>query len=65
MQDLAGKSVLVTGASTGIGAAVAKGFAGCGAKVAIHCGSSLAEAEAVHAEIGQAGGTSRVFRAID
>ena len=63
MQDLAGKSVLVTGASTGIGAAVAKGFAGCGAKVAIHCGSSLAEAEAVHAEIGQAGGTSKVFQA--
>ncbi len=63
MQDLAGKTVLVTGASTGIGAAVAKGFAGCGAKVAIHCGSSLAEAEAVHAEIGQAGGTSKVFQA--
>ncbi len=63
MQDLAGKSVLVTGASTGIGAAVAKGFAGCGAKVAIHCGSSLSEAEAVHAEITEAGGTSKVFQA--
>ncbi len=63
MQDLAGKSVLVTGASKGIGAAVAKGFAGCGAKVAIHCGSSLAEAEAVHTEIAQAGGTSKVFQA--
>jgi 3-oxoacyl-[acyl-carrier protein] reductase len=34
--DLAGASVLVTGASSGIGAALAVGFGSCGAKVAIH-----------------------------
>ena len=34
--DLQGKVVLVTGASSGIGAAVAAGFAACGARVAIH-----------------------------
>lgn len=34
--DLRGKAVMVTGASSGIGAAVAVGFAGLGAKVALH-----------------------------
>jgi len=34
--DLEGKVVLVTGASSGIGAAVAASFAACGARVAIH-----------------------------
>lgn len=35
--DLASRVVLVTGASTGIGAAVARGFAACGARVTVHC----------------------------
>ncbi len=56
LEDLAGKAVLVTGSSTGIGAAVAKGFANCGAKVAVHCNKSRAEGEAVVAEIKAAGG---------
>jgi 3-oxoacyl-[acyl-carrier protein] reductase len=34
--DLQGKVVLVTGASSGIGTAVASAFAACGARVAIH-----------------------------
>jgi 3-oxoacyl-[acyl-carrier protein] reductase len=54
--DLAGKSVLVTGASKGIGAAVARGFAGQGARVAVHYHSSRPAAEAVAAEIAASGG---------
>ncbi len=54
--DLAGRVVLVTGASTGIGAAVARGFGACGARVAVHYNSSAAEAEAVAADIIAAGG---------
>jgi 3-oxoacyl-[acyl-carrier protein] reductase len=54
--DLAGRVVLVTGASTGIGAAVARGFGACGARVAVHYNSSAAEAEAVVAAIREAGG---------
>jgi 3-oxoacyl-[acyl-carrier protein] reductase len=54
--DLAGKAVLITGASTGIGAAVAKAFGAQGAKVAVHYNSSKAAAEAVAGDIGKAGG---------
>jgi 3-oxoacyl-[acyl-carrier protein] reductase len=56
--DLAGKSVLITGASTGIGAAVARAFGAQGAKVAVHYNSSKAAAEAVAGDIGKAGGQS-------
>ncbi|MCO5066578.1 MAG: glucose 1-dehydrogenase [Rhizobiaceae bacterium] len=56
--DLKGKGVLVTGASTGIGAAAAKGFAQAGAKVAIHYNKSEKEARAVAADIEAAGGTA-------
>jgi len=55
-EDLAGKAVLVTGSSTGIGAAVAKAFAALGARVAVHCNKSRAEGEKVVAEIKKAGG---------
>jgi 3-oxoacyl-[acyl-carrier protein] reductase len=60
--DLAGKAVLITGASTGIGAAVARAFGGQGARVAVHYHSSAAEAEAVAADIRQAGGEAFLIK---
>ncbi len=56
--ELKGKAILITGASTGIGAACARAFAALGAKVAIHYNSSAAAAEALAKEIGAAGGTA-------
>ena len=56
IDDLAGRRVLVTGASTGIGAAVAKAFGGQGMAVALHYNSSRDAAEALAAEIAEAGG---------
>ena len=49
--DLAGKSVLITGASTGIGAAAARAFARAGCRVAIHYNASLNRAEEVAADV--------------
>jgi 3-oxoacyl-[acyl-carrier protein] reductase len=55
MKDLAGKRVLITGSSTGIGAAAAKGFAEVGARVVVHGNASREAAEAVAADIRKAG----------
>ena len=53
--DLAGKVVLITGASTGIGAALARAFGAQGARVAIHYHSSEAAAKALAQEVAGAG----------
>lgn len=51
-QLLEGKHVLITGGSGGIGAAIARKFIACGAKVCI-AGKSLEKLERVAAEIGE------------
>jgi 3-oxoacyl-[acyl-carrier protein] reductase len=52
IDDLHGKAVLITGASTGIGAALARAFAAQGAKLALHFNSHEADARALAAELG-------------
>ena len=56
LNEIAGKVCLVTGASRGIGAAVARGLGARGAKVMVHYRSGRAQAEAVAADIEQQGG---------
>jgi len=56
IEDLKNKVVLITGSSTGIGAAAAKAFGTNGARVAVHYNKSKSEAEKVAAEIERSGG---------
>jgi 3-oxoacyl-[acyl-carrier protein] reductase len=56
IRDFAGKAVLITGGSTGIGAAVARGFAEQGARVAVGYRSSADQAHALVSEIKAGGG---------
>jgi 3-oxoacyl-[acyl-carrier protein] reductase len=63
MSDLNGKVAVVTGASKGIGAAIAKGLAAAGAAVVVNYASSRAGAEGVVAEIKRKGGKAIAVKA--
>jgi len=63
IEDLAGKRVLITGASTGIGAAVAVAFAAQGCAVAVHYRGHEAEARAVAAQVEAQGAKAVLLRA--
>jgi len=63
MKRLIGKVALVTGASRGIGRAIALSYAREGALVAVHYGSNQAAAEAVVKEIESSGGRAFAVQA--
>ncbi len=58
MKKLTGKVALVTGASKGIGAGIAKALAAEGAKVVVNFANSREGAEQVVAAISKAGGSA-------
>jgi 3-oxoacyl-[acyl-carrier protein] reductase len=62
IEDLRGRVILVTGASTGIGASVARAFGANGARVGVHCNASRDAAEAVAADIRAAGSEALVLQ---
>jgi 3-oxoacyl-[acyl-carrier protein] reductase len=62
MSKLTGKVAIVTGASKGIGAAIAKALAGEGAAVVVNYASSKTGADAVVAAITKAGGKAVAVR---
>ena len=59
--DLSGRRALVTGASSGLGRAIALNFAAAGARVGVHYLKDRSAAEAVVAQIQQAGGEAAAF----
>ena len=63
MSLLSGKTALVTGASRGIGRATALALAEAGAQVLVHFSTGRQEADAVVAEITQAGGRAQALGA--
>ncbi len=56
IEDLQGKVVLITGASSGIGAAVARAFGANRARVVVHYNTNAAAAQQVATDITQSGG---------
>jgi len=63
MTTLQNKTALVTGASRGIGRAVAIALGKAGAQVLVHYGRAAKEAEAVVAQLREAGGRADAIRA--
>jgi 3-oxoacyl-[acyl-carrier protein] reductase len=61
--DFSGKTALVTGSSSGIGAAIAVELAARGARVAIHYRGNAEGAEATAAAIRAAGGDCKLYQA--
>lgn len=61
--DLSGKAVLITGASSGIGAALARAFAAQGAAVGLHYHSGVEAAQAIAGDIERAGGRVALVQA--
>ena len=61
--EFEGKKILITGASTGIGAELAKAFAQQGAKVGLHYFSSEDAANQLAADIRKSGGSVELVRA--
>jgi 3-oxoacyl-[acyl-carrier protein] reductase len=61
--DLSGKVALVTGASRGLGAAIALKLGACGAKVAVNYFGSLEKARRVVGDLRAAGGVAEAFPA--
>lgn len=58
--DIQNKSCLIIGASSGIGAAVARRFGALGARVTVHCHANRSGADDVAREIEAAGGEAHV-----
>jgi len=62
-QDLKNKVALVTGASRGLGAAMARKLGACGARVAVNYFGSPEKAQKVAEDVKRAGGDAQAFKA--